>query len=200
MFCKNWTKKEWLKCLLCFVIYFAGIILVELPGFGSALYWVLCPIAAAFVAAGPAACVLNMSEGRGAALILPLVWFVLMKLTGEFTMWLMMAGILCMILVSEIVWNAAGAVGRKAVRAAIIPMSLIPFMSFLPLYFQTALYSANAAEEMGMEYSQKLAGYGNAGMFLLVLILSIAAGIGSERLSEKMLGMQEVKKETFLHN
>ena len=95
MFCKNWTKKEWLKCLLCFVIYFALILVSELPGYASPLYWVLCPVVAAFLGAGPLTCVMNMGKGIGGAAVLPVLWFVVMKLMGEFSMPLMIIGMLC---------------------------------------------------------------------------------------------------------
>ena len=84
--------------------------------------------------------------------------------------------------------------------AAIPFLSLIVFASFLPLYFQTAAYSGNAMAEMGAEYGAKIASYGNFGMFLLVLVLSVIAGMISERLSEKILKMEEPERPIFLHN
>lgn len=50
------------------------------------------------------------------------------------------------------------------------------------------------------EYGAKIASYGNFGMFLLVLVLSVIAGMISERLSEKILKMEEPERPIFLHN
>ena len=200
MFCKNWTKKEWLKCLLCFVIYFALILVSELPGYASPLCWVLCPVVAAFLGAGPLTCVMNMGKGIGGAAVLPVLWFLVMKLMGEFSMPLMIIGMLCMMILAEVVRGCVGCEKKSSIRAATPFLSLIVFASFLPLYFQTAAYSGNAMAEMGAEYGAKIASYGNFGMFLLVLVLSVIAGMISERLSEKILKMEEPERPIFLHN
>ena len=163
MFCKNWTKKEWLRCLLCFVIYFALILVSELPGYASPLYWVLCPVVAAFLGAGPLTCVMNMGKGIGGAAVLPVLWFLVMKLMGEFSMPLMIIGMLCMMILAEVVRGCVGYEKKSSIRAAIPFLSLIVFASFLPLYFQTAAYSGNAMAEMGAEYGAKIASYGNFG-------------------------------------
>lgn len=200
MFCKNWTKKEWLKCLLCFVIYFVLILVSELPGYASPLYWVLCPVVAAFLGAGPLTCVMNMGKGIGGAAVLPVLWFILMKLMGEFSMPLMIIGMLCMMILAEVVRGIVGCEKKSSIRAATPFLSLIVFASFLPLYFQTDAYYNGALEEMGAEYAAKIASYGSFGMFLLVLVLCVIAGMISERLSEKILKMEEPERPIFLHN
>lgn len=200
MFCKNWTKKEWLRCLLCFVIYFALILVSEFPGYVSPLYWVLCPVVAAFLGAGPLTCVMNMGKGIGGAAVLPVLWFILMKLMGEFSMPLMIIGMLCMMILAEVVRGIVGCEKKSSIRAATPFLSLIVFASFLPLYFQTDAYYNGALEEMGAEYAAKIASYGSFGMFLLVLVLCVIAGMISERLSEKILKMEEPERPIFLHN
>ena len=157
----------------CFVIYFALILVSELPGYASPLYWVLCPVVAAFLGAGPLTCVMNMGKGIGGAAVLPVLWFIVMKLMGEFSMPLMIIGMLCMIILAEVVRGCVGYEKKSSIRAATPFLSLIVFASFLPLYFQTAAYSGNAMAEMGAEYGAKIASYGNFGMFLLVLVLSV---------------------------
>lgn len=200
MFCQNWTKKEWLKCLLCFVLYFMLVLVAELPGYASALYWVLCPVVAAFLGAGPLTCVMNLGKGFGGTAILPLLWFILMKLMGEFTMPLMIIGMFCMMILAEVVRRSVGYEKLSSIRAATPFLSLVVFASFLPLYFNTAAYKAGALEEMGAEYAEKIAGYGNFGMFLLVLVLSVAAGMIGERLSEKVMKIEEPETLNYLHN
>ena len=200
MFCKNWTKKEWLRCLLCFVIYFALILVSELPGFASPLYWVLCPVVAASLGAGPLTCVMNMGKGPGGAAALPVLWFIVMKIMGEFSMPLMIIGMLCMMILAEAVRARVGYEKKSSIRAATPFLSLIVFASFLPLYFQTDAYYNGALEEMGADYAAKIASYGSFGMFLLVLVLCVIAGMISERLSEKILKMEEPERPLFLHN
>ena len=100
----------------------------------------------------------------------------------------------------EVVRGSVGYEKKRSIRAATPFLSLIVFASFLPLYFQTAAYSGNAMAEMGAEYGAKIASYGNFGMFLLVLVLSVIAGMISERLSEKILKMEEPERPIFLHN
>ena len=200
MFCKNWTKKEWLRCLLCFVIYFALILVSELPGYASPLYWVLCPVVAAFLGAGPLTCVMNMGKGIGGAAVLPVLWFVVMKLMGEFSMPLMIIGMLCLMILAEVVRGIVGYEKKSSIRAATPFLSLIVFASFLPLYFQTDAYYNGALEEMGAEYAAKIASYDSFGMFLLVLVLCVIAGTISERLSEKVLKMKDPERPIFLHN
>ena len=160
----------------------------------------LCPVLAAFLGAGPLTCVMNMGKGIGGAAVLPVLWFIVMKLMGEFSMPLMIIGMLCLMILAEVVRGSVGYEKKGSIRAATPFLSLIVFASFLPLYFQTAAYSGNAMAEMGAEYGAKIASYGNFGMFLLVLVLSVIAGMISERLSEKILKMEEPERPIFLHN
>lgn len=200
MFYKNWTKKEWGRAALCFVIYFVLVLAVEFLGFLSPLMWVLTPILAAFLGAGPLTCVMDMGRGLGGAAVIPLLYFILMKLMGEFGMPLMIVGMFCVMILAEVVRYAAGYEKRSSIRAATPVLALLTFASFLPLYFQTAAYGAAAVEEMGQEYGEKIVNYGNFGMLLLVAVLCIAAGILSERLTEKILKLDDPEKVTFLHN
>ena len=64
-----------------------------------------------------------------------------------------------------------------------------------------------ALEQLGMDTTiehvtdfAKIASYGSFGMFLLVLVLCVLAGMISERLSEKILKMEEPERPIFLHN
>lgn len=59
---KKWNKKEIIKAFICFAVYFVFILATELPGFLSPLYWLLFPVLAAFVSAGPLTCMMNMKK------------------------------------------------------------------------------------------------------------------------------------------
>lgn len=52
-------------------------------------------------------------------------------------------------------------------------------------------FPAAAAEEMGAGYAAGLDKYGIPGMFALVLVLSVALAVISERVSEKIIGITE---------
>lgn len=49
-----WTKKEIVKFILSFAVFFALVLATQLPGFLSPLYWAVFPVFSAFAAAGPA--------------------------------------------------------------------------------------------------------------------------------------------------
>jgi len=51
MFTK-WSKRESFRALICFAVFFAGVLATQLPGYLSPLYWAVYPVFAAFVAAG----------------------------------------------------------------------------------------------------------------------------------------------------
>lgn len=78
MFTK-WTKKESLKAAICFVVFFAGVLATQLPGYLSPLYWAIYPVFAAFVAAGPLTCMMDMEPGFGSAAIFPVLWFIVYR-------------------------------------------------------------------------------------------------------------------------
>ena len=85
MFTK-WTKKESLRAVICFVVFFAGVLATQLPGYLSPLYWAIYPVFAAFVAAGPLTCMMDMKPGAGSAAIYPVLWFIVYRCMGELGM------------------------------------------------------------------------------------------------------------------
>lgn len=80
---QSWTKKEVVKCIVCFAVFFALVLATQLPGFLSPLYWALFAAPAAFVSAGPLTCVMGMKRGFGSTAAVPLLWFHRLPLYGR---------------------------------------------------------------------------------------------------------------------
>ncbi len=188
---QRWTKKEVLKFVVCFAVYFALVLATQLPGFLSPLYWAVFPIFSAFVAAGPLTCVMDMKRGFGSAAILPLLWFIGYRCIGELGMPFMWAWILAIIVLGEIVRALAGYEKLQSIRICVPIMGLVPFGNIAPLYLTKAAFLQRAAAEMDADYVASLDHYGTIGMFILVLVLSLAAAAVSERISEKILKIEK---------
>ena len=183
---QSWSKKEVGKFILCFVCYFVLIIAIEIPGFASPLYWAIVPIFTAFVAAGPATCVLSMKRGFGSAAILPLLWLIVMRLLGELSMPLMWVGAIVLIVLAEVIHMAFGCTKLRGIRISAVIAALVPSVTIWPLYFQQARFVELAAEEMGADYAAGLAHYGKPALFVVMTVVSIIAALLSERISEKI--------------
>ncbi len=188
---QSWTKKEVLKFVVCFAVYFALVLATQLPGFLSPLYWAVFPIFSAFVAAGPLTCVMDMKRGFGSAAILPLLWFIGYRCIGELGMPFMWAWILAIIVLGEIVRALVGYEKLQGIRICVPIMGLVPFGNIAPLYLTKAAFLQRAAAEMDADYVASLDHYGTIGMFILVLVLSLAAAAVSERISEKILKIEK---------
>ena len=184
---QSWKKKEVGKFILCFILFFALVLLTELPGYLSPMYWAFHPICAAFLAAGPVTCVLSMKRGFGSAAALPLLWFIGMKLIGELGMPLMWMGALVMVAVAEIVHMVLGYENLRSIRVSAVLAAIVPSAVIWPLYLQTEEFVGRATEEMNHAYASSLGSYGTIGMFVLMIILSVVTATISERVAEKIL-------------
>ena len=186
MFTK-WSKKEVLTFFICFAVFFALVLVTQLPGFASPLYWAMFPALSAFVAAGPLTCVMNMKRGFGSAAAIPLLWFILYRCLGELGMPLMWVWMFAVMVIAEIVRACIGYDKKVSIRAAVPIASLVPFGNLIPMYFTKQAFLARALEEMDPEYVAGLDRYGTIWMFLIVLALAIFLSIISERISERIL-------------
>ena len=187
---KKWNKKEVITAVICFAVYFALILATELPGFLSPLYWLMFPVLAAFVSAGPLTCMMNMKKGFGSAAALPLLWFIVNRLMGEIGMSVMWLGIILFIIVAELMRYMFGYDSRLGIRWCVPVLGLVPSCVLLPLYFDRAEYFSRANEEMAADYVAGLDKYGTIWMFALVTALCIAASVVSERISEKIIKIE----------
>lgn len=183
----KWTKKEILRFVLCFAIFFGLVLCTQLPGFASPLYWVLFPIFAAFVAAGPITCVMQMKPGFGAAAAIPLLWLILYRCFGELSIPMMWIWMLAVIVAAEIVWACVGHEKRSGLRLAVPIVCLVPLGNLMPLYFSKADFLSRASEEMSSAYVNGLDHYGTIPMFVLVLVLCLVSASVAERITEKIL-------------
>lgn len=184
---KKWTKKEIWKAILCFAVYFVLVLATQLPGFLSPLYWAVFPVFSAFVAAGPLTCVMDMKRGFGSAALLPVLWFIVYRCMGELGMPQMWIWIFAVIAVGEAVRAVMSYKKLSSIRTCVPVMGLVPMGNIAPLYLSKAAFLERAAAEMDQEYVAALDMYGTEWMFILVLALSLAAAIASERISEKIL-------------
>lgn len=189
MFTK-WTKRESIKALICFAVFFAGVLATQLPGFLSPLYWCLYPILASFVAAGPLTCIMYMKPGFGSAAVLPVLWFVVYRCVGEMSMPIMWIICFTCIIAAEIIRKAMGYSTPGSIRIAAPVASLATSCMVMPLYVSKSTFIARAAEEMDPAYVAGLDKYGTVWMFIVVVIVSIVAASVSERLTEKILERQ----------
>mgnify|MGYP002856460255 CR=1 FL=1 len=190
MFTK-WTKKEIITAVISFIVFFVLILLTQLPGFLSPLYWCLFPIFAAFFAAGPITYFAAMKRGIGSAVMIPLLWFLLYKLMGEFGMTMMWVGVLIVLIAGETIHILIGCEKLASIRASVPVLCLAPSCNLLPLYFQKKAFLNAALEEMEQSYVDGLARYGHIWMFCIVTVLCIAAATVSERFTEKLLKITE---------
>ena len=188
---QSWTKKEVVRFILCFVVFFALVLATQLPGFASPLYWVMFPALASFAAAGPLTCVMSMKRGFGSTAAIPLLWFIVYRLMGEIGMPLMWVWMLGLMVIGELVRKLVGYDNLKSIRICTPIMSLVPMGNLIPLYFQKSEFLRQAAEEMEPAYVEGLDRYGTIGMFILVLVLAIALAVISERISERIMKIRE---------
>lgn len=188
---QSWTKKEVLKFILCFAVFFVLVLATQLPGFLSPLYWALFAAPAAFVAAGPLTCVMDMKRGFGSTAAIPLLWFIVYRCMGELGMPLMWVWIIALIVIGEIVRKLTGYEKLRGIRVCVPLMSLVPMGNIAPLYLSKAAFLQRAAAEMDGEYVAALDRYGSFGMFVLVLILSLVLATISERISEKIMHIRK---------
>ena len=188
---QSWTKKEAGKFILCFILFFALVLCTELPGYLNPMYWAFHPIFTAFLAAGPVTCVLSMKRGFGSAAVIPLLWFIGMKLIGELGMPLMWIGALVMIIVTEVVHMGLGCENLRSIRVSAVIAALVPSAVIWPLYFQTEEFVGRATAEMDQAYASQLGSYGTIGMFVLMIVLSVVLATISERVAERILKIKE---------
>ena len=188
---QHWTKKEILKFIVCFAVFFVLVLATQLPGFLSPLYWAIFAVPAAFVAAGPLTCVMDMKRGFGSTAAIPLLWFIVYRCMGELGMPLMWIWIIALILTGEIVRKLLGYENLKSIRVCVPLMSLVPMGNIAPLYITKAAFLQRAAAEMDAEYVAGLDQYGTIWMFVIVLVLAVILAVVSERISEKILKMKE---------
>ena len=188
---KPWTKKEVLKFLLCFVVFFVLVLLTQLPGFLSPFYWAIFPVFSAFVAAGPLTCVMHMKRGFGSALAIPLLWFIVYRCMGELGMPLMWVWALAMMVLAEVARGLVGYGKLASIRAAVPIASLVPFANIAPLYFTKQAFLARALAETAPSYVAVLDKFGTPWMCVAVLVVSVTLAILSERISEKIMKIEE---------
>ncbi|MCR4963342.1 MAG: MptD family putative ECF transporter S component [Firmicutes bacterium] len=186
-----WTKKEVLNFLLCFAVFFVLVLATQLPGFLSPLYWAMFSVFAAFVAAGPLTCVMDRKRGFGSTAAIPLLWFLVYRCMGELGMPLMWVWIIALIVAGEILRKYIGYEKLQSIRVCVPLMSLVPMGNIAPLYLAKDAFLQRAAAEMGAGYVAGLDKYGTFGMFVLVLVLSLALATVSERISEKILKINQ---------
>ena len=187
----KWTGKQVLKLFLCFAAFFLLVLLTQLPGYMSPLYWAICPLLSAFFAAGPITCVMDMKRGFGSAAVLPLLWFILYRCIGEMGMPLMWIWVIAVIVIAEIVHKLMGYGTLKSIRVCAPLASLATFGMLSPLYLQKDAFLARAAAEMDPAYVADLDKYGTSWMFLLVIALAMGLAVLSERVTEKILKIKE---------
>ncbi len=187
---QHWTKKEILRFILCFAVFFVLVLGTQLPGFLSPLYWAIFPVFAAFVAAGPLTCVMNMKKGFGSTASIPLLWFIVYRCMGELGMPFMWAWIIALIVIGEIMRMLIGYETIRSIRICVPLMCLVPMGNIAPLYLSKAAFLERAAAEMDAEYVAALDKYGTLWMFLLVLVFAVVLAVVSERISEKILKMK----------
>lgn len=186
----KWSKKEVVKAIICFAVYFVLILATQLSGFLSPLYRVMFPVLAAFVSAGPLTCMMDMKKGFGSAAALPLVWFIVNRLMGEIGMPVMWLGIILLMIVAELMRYMFGYDSRLGIRWCAPVLGLVPSCLLMPLYFEKADFLAKASAEMAEDYVAGLDRYGTIWMFALVTALCLAASLISERISEKILKIE----------
>lgn len=174
------------KVLGYFVVYFVVILLSEIPGFLSPLYWVLSPIVTAFVATCPLMMVMTKKENFGSTLILPALWFVVMIAMGELAQPIVKLAMLSVMVFAAVVREILGYNKIWSVRITVAILSLVPFCINLLLYSDTTLFHSLAIGEMGQEYADTIAQYGTNGMFILVAACTIVSSIVSIVLTEKL--------------
>ena len=182
-----WSKKEIVKFVLCFAVFFVLVLATQLPGFLSPLYWSIFPVFSAFVAAGPLTCVMNMKRGFGSTAVIPLLWFLVYRCMGELGMPLMWAWIIVLLLIGELVRKLVGYEKRSSIRVCVPLMSLVPMGNLAPLFLTKTAFLQRASEEMDAAYVSALDRYGTVWMFLAVLVLAVVLAAVSERISEKIL-------------
>ncbi len=188
---QRWSKKEILKFVLCFAVFFVLVLATQLPGFLSPLYWSIFPVFSAFVAAGPLTCVMNMKRGFGSTAVIPLLWFLVYRCMGELGMPLMWAWIIVLLLIGELVRKLVGYEKRSSIRICVPLMSLVPMGNLAPLFLTKTAFLQRASEEMDAAYVSALDRYGTVWMFLAVLVLAVVLAAVSERISEKILKIRE---------
>lgn len=186
MFTK-WSKKESLRALICFAVFFAGVLATQLPGFLSPLYWAIYPVFAAFVAAGPLTCMMEMKPGFGSAAILPVLWFIVYRCVGELGMPVMWVICFAFIIAAEIIRKMMDYSDPGSIRAAAPVAALSAGCMVFPLYVSKSAFIARAAAEMDPSYVAGLDKYGTVCMFLVVTALSILTASISERLTERII-------------
>jgi len=186
MFTK-WSKKESLRALICFAVFFAGVLATQLPGFLSPLYWAIYPVFAAFVAAGPLTCMMEMKPGFGSAAILPVLWFIVYRCMGELGMPVMWVICFVFIIAAEIIRKMMDYSDPGSIRAAAPVAALSAGCMVFPLYVSKSAFIARAAAEMDPSYVAGLDKYGTVWMFLVVTALSILTASISERLTERII-------------
>lgn len=189
MFTK-WTKKEVLKFVLCFLAFFVLVLLTQLPGYASPFYWAIYSALAAFVAAGPITCVMNMKRGFLSAAAIPILWFIVYRCVGEIGMPLMWVWFAAVVIIAEVVYKLMGYDSLKSIRVCAPIASLAPMANIIPLYFQKSKFLAAALEEMDPTYVAGLDKYGTIGMFILVFVCAIVLAVISERITEKILKIE----------
>lgn len=187
----KWTGKQLLKLFLCFAAFFVLVLLTQLPGYLSPLYWAICPVLSAFFAAGPITCVMDMKRGFGSAGVLPLLWFILYRCIGEMGMPFMWGWVIAVIIIAEIVHKLLGYGTRRSIRVCAPLASLATFGMLSPLYLQKSAFLARAAAEMDPAYVESLDRYGTPLMFVIVFVLAVGLAVLSERVTEKILKIKE---------
>lgn len=186
MFTK-WTKKESLKAVICFVVFFAGVLATQLPGYLSPLYWAIYPVFAAFVAAGPLTCMMDMKPGFGSAAIFPVLWFIVYRCMGELGMPVMWVICFTFIIAAEIIRKLMGYSNPGSIRVSVPVACLSAGCMVFPLYVSKSAFIARAAAEMDASYVAGLDKYGTVLMFIIVIALSIVMASVSERLTERII-------------
>lgn len=187
---RKWTKQEVIRFVICFAVFFVLVLATELPGFLSPLYWTLSPALSAFVTAGPITCVMNMKRGFGSAAAIPLLWFIVYRVIGEFSMPGMQIWIIAVIVIGEMIYVIAGHEKLSSIRIVAPFISLAPMGYMAPLFFQKAVFLEHAAAELDDAYVSALDRYGNPGMFVLLLALAVILAVVSERTSEKIMKIE----------
>ena len=187
----KWTKKEVLRFVLCFVAFFVLVLVTQLPGFASPFYWAIYSVFAAFVAAGPITCVMNMKRGFLSAAAIPVLWFILYRCAGELGMTLMWIWVAAVVIIAEVVYKLMGYDSLNSIRVCAPIASLAPMANIIPMYFQKSTFLSMALEEMDPSYVAGLDKYGTKGMFILVFVCAIILAVVSERITERILKIEK---------
>ena len=185
----GWTGKEIIKTIVLFVLYVLLGYAAMYSGYYSPVYWMLFPIAAAFLMAGPLTVMMSMKRGIGSALLLPLLFFILAKLIGELSFscaWIPFLGI---IIAAELIRDILGAEKRFSIRSAVLITLLSMAMWNNGFYFGGQAYMDAAVADMGTEYIGTAAGLSTPLMYAAVVIGILLAASISERLTEKIGGI-----------